>query len=63
MNETNKGNKMNDKKYTLDQIAICNYTQDHIFPKAQAKKMGKELFCSAECKEGRKRDIEWARGL
>ena len=48
---------MNDKKYTLDQIAICNHTQDHIFPKKEAKKMNGLVFCSTSCKDGYKRDM------
>lgn len=56
MNETNGENKMNDKKYTLDQIAICNHTQDHIFPIKEARKLQGLVFCSTECKDGYKRD-------
>jgi len=56
MNETNKETKMNEKKYRLDQIAICNFTQDHIFPKREAKKMDGLVFCSPRCKDGYKRE-------
>jgi len=47
---------MNEKKYRLDQIAICNFTQDHIFPKREAKKMDGLVFCSPRCKDGYKRE-------
>jgi len=54
---------MNDKKYTLDQIAICNFTQDHIFPKKEAKKIDGFVFCSKDCKDGYKRDRDYEREM
>tara|TARA_R110000744_G_scaffold81210_1_gene159669 strand:- start:1576 stop:1728 length:153 start_codon:yes stop_codon:yes gene_type:complete len=47
---------MTEKKYTLEQIAICNGTQDHIFPLKEARKLDYLVFCSKECKDGYKRD-------
>ena len=56
MKETNKGNKMNEKRYTLDEVAICNHTQDHIFALKEARKFKGMVFCSKNCKDGYRRD-------
>jgi len=50
---------MSEKKYTLDQIAICNWEQIHVFPKAQARKLDGLLFCSKQCKDGYIRDTKF----
>ena len=57
MKETNKGNKMNEKRYTLDEVAICNHTQDHIFALREAKKLNGMVFCSKDCKDSYKMEM------
>jgi len=57
-----KGEKMEkEKKYRIDQLAICNWEQTHIFPKQHAYRIGDLRFCSKRCKDGYKRDIAWSR--
>lgn len=48
---------MNQKKYTIDELAICNWEQIEIFPKAKAKHFDGLLFCSQKCLNGYKKDF------
>ena len=48
--------KQTNTKYRLDEIAICNYTQDHVFPIKEARRLDYLLFCSKECKDSYKKD-------
>ena len=48
---------MTEKKYFIDELAICNYEQVEIFPKAKAKEFDGLVFCSYECLKGYKTDF------
>ena len=48
---------MNEKRYTLDEVAICNHTQDHIFALREAKKLNGMVFCSKDCKDSYKMEM------
>lgn len=48
---------MAEKKYAISELAICNFEQLEIFPKAKAKEYDGLLFCSKRCLDGYKRDM------
>ena len=50
MNETSKGNKMNEKKYALSELTTCRFDPTHILVIKKAFVKDGEVFCSKGCK-------------